>query len=164
MSATSFSTQDASAGIMAALTKSDAPRAVLVSLNRDGQLALVPVSDAQSLVNIKDELIDHLNNYPHSDEWLVGLRDYCDGRLAARSKSIPADRARVALEASWEIEAIAGLVIECLRGDVEYIAYFSMMRRCKRLACLVMSAIDEVDAVGMPMLQSMLNDGEVSHG
>jgi hypothetical protein len=85
MSATSFSTQDASAGIMAALTKSDAPRAVLVSLNRDGQLELVPVGDAQSLVNIKDELIDHLNSYPHSDEWLVGLRDYCDGRLAERA-------------------------------------------------------------------------------
>jgi hypothetical protein len=71
MSKTSFSKQDAGAGIMAALTVPNAPRALLVSLDRDGQLAHVPVGDAQSLVNIKDELIDHLSSYPHSDEWLV---------------------------------------------------------------------------------------------
>lgn len=82
MTTTSSSTQEA--GILAELTKPNAPRAVLVSLNRDGQLELVPVGEAQSLVNIKDELIDHLNNYPHSDEWLTGLCDYCDGRLTAR--------------------------------------------------------------------------------
>jgi hypothetical protein len=87
MTTTSFSTQDAGAGIMAALTEPNAPRAVLVSLNRDGQLELAPVGDGQSLVNIKDELIDHLNNYPHSDEWLTGLRDYCDNRLTARRKA-----------------------------------------------------------------------------
>lgn len=87
MTTTSFGTQDAGAGIMAALTEPSAPRAVLVSLNRDDQLELVPVGNEQSLVNIEHELIDHLNNYPHSDEWLIGLRDYCDGRLAARRKA-----------------------------------------------------------------------------
>lgn len=84
---TSSSTQDAGAVILAALTGTNAPRAVLVSLSRDGQLELVPVADAQSLVDIEHELIDHLNNYPHSDEWLTGLRDYCDGRLTARRKA-----------------------------------------------------------------------------
>jgi hypothetical protein len=163
MSATSFSTQDASAGIMAALTKSDAPRAVLVSLNRDGQLALVPVGDAQSLVNIKDELIDHLNGYPHSDEWLVGLRDYCDGRLAERSKSIPADRADLVLQASWEIDSIARMTLEYLPVDAETLIYRAMMRRCIRLASMVMSAIGEPN-MDTPTLQSMFDDGEVNHG
>lgn len=74
------------ADFMAALTAPNAPRALFVSLDRDGQLGLVPVSQGQSLVNITDDLIDHLNNYPHSDEWLTALRDYCDGRLSARQQ------------------------------------------------------------------------------
>ena len=75
-----------SAGILAALTEPNAPRAVLVSIDRNGQLSHVPVGNGQSLVDIEHELIDHLNSYPHSDEWLTGLRDYCDGRLTARRK------------------------------------------------------------------------------
>lgn len=84
MENTSNTVQDAD--FMAALTAPDAPRALLVSLDRDGQLELVPVSQGQSLVNIKEDLIDHLNSYPHSDEWLTALRNYCNGRLAAREQ------------------------------------------------------------------------------
>lgn len=32
-------------------------------------------------------LIDHLNDYPHTTEWLTELRDYLDARLAAREEA-----------------------------------------------------------------------------
>ena len=71
--------------IVDALTgRINAPRAVLVTIDRNGQLSHVPVSNEQAVVDIKRELISHLDNYPHSDEWLTGLRDYCDARLTAR--------------------------------------------------------------------------------
>lgn len=78
---------DAGADLKAVLTAPDAPRALLVHLDSDGLLAHTPVNQGQSLVNIEDDLIDHLNSSPHSDEWLISLRDYCDGRLAARQRS-----------------------------------------------------------------------------
>jgi hypothetical protein len=76
----------------------------------------------------------------------------------------PSDRAHVALEAAWEIEAISVMVIKYMDGDIESLAYTSLMRRTKRLACLIMSAISEADEVDMPKLQKMLNDDEVHHG
>lgn len=76
----------ADADLMAALAAPNAPRALLVYLGAGGLLEHTPVNQGQSLVNIKEDLIDHLNSYPHSDEWLTALRDYCDGRLAARQQ------------------------------------------------------------------------------
>lgn len=80
-------TIDHSVDFMAALTVPNAPRVLLVHLGADGQLKHEPVNQGLSLVNINEDLIDHLNSYPHSDEWLISLRDYCDGRLAARQQS-----------------------------------------------------------------------------
>lgn len=73
--------------LLAALTAPNPPRALLVSLGNDGQLESEPVAFGQSLLNIETELIDHLNSYPHTDEWLLALRDYVDGRLAARQEA-----------------------------------------------------------------------------
>ena len=73
--------------IVSALTVPNAPRALLVSLNRTGQLEQVPVLNGESLLNIEADLQDHLSATPVSTEWLLNLRDYIDCRLAARSEA-----------------------------------------------------------------------------
>lgn len=60
-----------------------APRALLVSLDEDGNLQHQAVGMGQSVVRLETELFDHLNSKPFSDEWIAMLRDYCNGRLAA---------------------------------------------------------------------------------
>lgn len=72
---------------LATLQAPGGPRAILVSLGRDGAVHTQPVASGQSVVNITDELIDHLSAYPHTTEWLEVLRDYCAGRLAARDEA-----------------------------------------------------------------------------
>lgn len=62
-------------------------RAVLVTDAGDGTFNVRPVEQGKSLLNIRTELQDHLNAYPHTDEWLEDLRDYCISRLAARSEA-----------------------------------------------------------------------------
>lgn len=75
----------ATADFLTALTGPSAPRALLVSLDRKGQLKYQQVEVGQSVVNLRTELFDHLNSAPQTDEYLQALRDYCDGRLAARA-------------------------------------------------------------------------------
>jgi hypothetical protein len=94
------------------------------------------------------------------------LRDYCNGRLTdspSYSQDIPADRADLVLQASWEIDSIARMTLEYLPADAETLIYRAMMRRCIRLASMVMSAIGELN-IDTATLQSMFDDGEVSHG
>lgn len=62
-------------------------RAVLISDAGDGKFEVRPVEQGKSLLNIRTELLDHLNAYPHTDEWLEDLRDYCESRLAARAEA-----------------------------------------------------------------------------
>lgn len=59
-----------------------APRALLVYLDRNGNLDHQPVRQGQSVLSL-DELQDHLNAQPVSDAFLIELRDFCAGRLAA---------------------------------------------------------------------------------
>ena len=84
---TTTNTTDAGAHILAALTGTNAPRALLVSLERNGELELTPVDHGQAVVNLDTELHDHLSAAPRSTEWLLALRDYCDNRLAARAEA-----------------------------------------------------------------------------
>jgi hypothetical protein len=77
--------------IMTALTAPGAPRALLVSLGCGGTLEHTPVEMGQSLLRIESELVDHLNAKPFDDEWLIMLRDYLDGRLAARAEAQATD-------------------------------------------------------------------------
>ena len=72
---------------VAALSGIDAPRALMVTLNKDGTLEYMPLLQGQSVLNIRADLIDHLNDYPHTDEWLINLRNYVDERLAARDEA-----------------------------------------------------------------------------
>lgn len=84
---TTICTQDAGPTILAALTGPHAPRALLVSLDRRGQLQHQALEAGQSVVNLRTELFDHLNSAPQTDEYLLALRDYCDCRLAAKARA-----------------------------------------------------------------------------
>lgn len=80
-------TSSQSTAMLALLTSRNAPRALLVSLDRHGNLAHQEVNDGQSVVNLHTELFDHLSSAPQTDEFLAELRDYCAGRLAARAET-----------------------------------------------------------------------------
>lgn len=60
-------------------------RAVLITDAGDGRFAVHPVAHGKSLLNLHTELIDHINDYPHSDAWLNELLNCCNSRLAARA-------------------------------------------------------------------------------
>lgn len=63
----------------------DGARALLVSIDSEtGQFTAHPLVMGESVLNIKRDLLKHLNEYPHTVEWMEVLRDYCDGRLSAR--------------------------------------------------------------------------------
>lgn len=83
----SISFQEVGASIRAQLTAADAPRAVLVSLDRTGQLQQQPVGHGQSVLSISTELLDHLDHAPYSTAFLEELRDYCTARLDARAEA-----------------------------------------------------------------------------
>lgn len=65
----------------------DGPRAFLVALDIDDgkTLRFQPVMNQHSVLDIETELKKHLNEYPHSTDWLEDLRDYIDQRLEARA-------------------------------------------------------------------------------
>ncbi len=62
-------------------------RALLVGIDDEtGQFRTRPIAErGESVLNIQRDLLKHLNEYPHTTEWLEVLRDYCDGRLKARA-------------------------------------------------------------------------------
>lgn len=63
-------------------------RAMLVHRDDDtGKLVAVPVANEASVLDIKRDLLKHLNEAPHTTEWLTTLRDYCDARLQARQST-----------------------------------------------------------------------------
>lgn len=114
---TTVNTTDAGAHLLAALTGPHAPRAVLVSLGRNGQLEHQPIQQGQSVVNIETELLSHLSAFPHTTEWLLALRDYCDCRLAARIEAQATGGVAIARQnGSWDIahvNAFEPLTIGC---------------------------------------------------
>lgn len=72
---------------ISALTGANAPRALLVSLDRNGQLEHTPVAFGESVLNIETDLQDHLSAQPVSTEWMLNLCDYIDQRLASRGEA-----------------------------------------------------------------------------
>ncbi len=89
--------------VAALLSGSTAPRAILVSLGNSGQLTHEPVLDGQSVLNIHTELIDHLDAFPHSTEFLTALHSYCAGRLAARSEAKATGGVSMPRPGGWDI-------------------------------------------------------------
>lgn len=93
--------------ILAALVAPGAPRAFLVSVDRRGQLECDAIEQGQSVLNIETELMSHLDSRPHSDAWLTELRDYCDGRLAARNEASATGGISIPRPGGWNIAHIA---------------------------------------------------------
>lgn len=60
------------------------PRAVLVTRNHDGSMRRTPVGREDSVLDVERDLLKHLGEMYVTDEWLVEVRNYCDGRLKAR--------------------------------------------------------------------------------
>lgn len=73
--------------VLAMLTAINAPRAILVSLDHEGRITHQAIHTGQSIINIETDLQDHLSAQPVSTEFLLNLRDYCDGRLSARAEA-----------------------------------------------------------------------------
>ena len=73
------------ARILALLAKPNT-RAVLVSMDCH-QAELTPIAYGESVLNIPKDLFSHLDDYPHPNEFLEKLRDYCIGRLASRKEA-----------------------------------------------------------------------------
>ncbi|OAK55019.1 hypothetical protein A3K87_04260 [Variovorax paradoxus] len=66
----------------------DGARALLVSIDSEThQFTAQPIVMGDSVLNIKRDLLKHLNEYPHTTEWLEVLRDYCSARLGAEAKA-----------------------------------------------------------------------------
>ena len=66
----------------------DGARALLVSIDDEtGYFSIRPVAVGESVLNIERDLFKHLNERPHTTEWLEVLRDYCVGRLMARAEA-----------------------------------------------------------------------------
>lgn len=82
-------------------------RAMLVYCGDSGKLVAVPVANEASVLDIKRDLLKHLNDAPHTAEWLTILRDYCDARIAAGHAA--RDTSAVATPSSsfdWDITRI----------------------------------------------------------
>lgn len=73
--------------LVAALTAPGAPRAFIVSLDRQGQIVAQPLGNDQSVLDLSTELISHLNDYPHSTGYLAAIRDAIDQRLEMRRRA-----------------------------------------------------------------------------
>lgn len=64
------------------------PRAVMVWLDHKNQPQVKPVAQGQSVLRLQSpELFDHLSAEPCDSEFLQALRDYAEGRLAARAEA-----------------------------------------------------------------------------
>lgn len=62
-------------------------RALLVAPIEGGMFRVQAVEFGDSVLNIERDLFLHLNEYPHSTEFLTELRDYCAARLEARAQA-----------------------------------------------------------------------------
>ncbi len=103
--ATTPTSQDGT--ILAMLTAHGAPRALMVSIGRGGQLTHDAIEDGQSVLNIGTDLLDHLSSQPISNEFLIELRDYCSGRLAARKEAGATGGISIPKPGGWNIAHIA---------------------------------------------------------
>lgn len=128
----------------------DGARAFLVSPNDDGQFDFRPVEMGASVVNLRRDLIRHLNDAPASTDFLQELRDYCDARMGGRrdgkGEGPDQERVGIALDAVYQSEAIVN-ALEVLAKDFDSSALpLLLVSMCKRLADLngvIMSAVGD---------------------
>jgi hypothetical protein len=75
-------------------------RAVLVSMD-DGQFKMTAIAYGESVLNIPKDLLSHLDDYPHSNEFLEVLSNHCIGRLAARQDAKAMGGISIPMDGSW---------------------------------------------------------------
>lgn len=90
-----------------ALTAPQAPRALLVSLDDAGELQWQPVAHGQAVLNIRQDLLSHLTDAPHSTAWLTELRDYLDARLKARAEAAASGGIAIPGDRTWNVIHLA---------------------------------------------------------
>ena len=59
-------------------------RAILIWINEDGTQKIKSVDHESSVLNIKNDLLKHLNEHPYTDAWLTQIRDAINQRIEAR--------------------------------------------------------------------------------
>lgn len=80
-------TKDQLIGAIESDLSDPAVRAVLVSHADHDSFALEPVEYGDSVLNISRDLISHLNEYPHPDNWLLGIKQSIETRLISRENA-----------------------------------------------------------------------------
>ena len=70
-----------------ALLSQPGNRAALVSVGMDGKLEVTPVHFGDSVLNLHEELIDHLNAQPLTDAFVQAIHDWAAGRMAATAEA-----------------------------------------------------------------------------
>lgn len=78
-------------------------RALIVAPNHEGGYTTQTVSSGDSVLNIRTELIKHLEDMPLSDQWLLDLKGWIDRRLDFKEK---ARERREALKAKQEVQNV----------------------------------------------------------
>lgn len=99
--------KNATTAIYAALTAPQAPRALLVTLDAAGELQWQPVGHDKAVLNIRQDLLSHLTDTPHSTAWLTELRDYLDARLMARAEAAGSGGIAIAHGRTWNVIHLA---------------------------------------------------------
>lgn len=85
-------TKDQLAGVVEKRFMEPNTRAVLVGHADNDSFRIDPVKFGDSILNISNDLIKHLNEYPHKSEWLVSIKAAIDRRLASRENATAVGR------------------------------------------------------------------------
>ena len=78
-------------------------RAAIVSVTHDGKTSVQPVFQGESVLNIENDLINHLSATPYSDEWLMELKSYVAARLDARTAARKSGGVAVPEDRTWRV-------------------------------------------------------------
>ena len=118
-------------------------RAYLVTKGPNGiQTRAVGMHD--SVLNLRTDIKKHLADIGYSVEFFEDLRDYCNKRLQEAKRDVPpnARLCALALEASYEVEAAARIVLERMEASPGDRPLRTLLLRIIKLAETQMSALD----------------------
>lgn len=76
-------------------------RALLISRSGTG-FVIQEIRQGESILNIRVDLISHLNECPYTDDWLNNLRDSISQRLARRRLASQAGSLCIPSRNGWE--------------------------------------------------------------
>lgn len=128
----------------------DGVRAYLVCKGVEGGYSIRPVGMRDSVLNLRTELSKHLRGEPYTPEFFEELRELCEDELIrmGRMKSRPISQRRIdlALEASYEMNSAAEVVLAQMEPTTGDRPLRTLLKRIMALACAQMSALgDELE-------------------